>query len=92
LVGTVPVRYLLDLTTTYLPTGAVKAIFSKGVKYAEQVRDSTKTAISVMFCGSATGVMMPPYVVYKAENVYHSWMKKGIKDAIYNSSISDRGQ
>lgn len=46
--------------------GAVNAVFKKGVKYAEQVGDHSKSAISIMFCGSASGVLLPPYVVYKA--------------------------
>jgi hypothetical protein len=68
--------------------GAQKAIFKRGVKYAEQVRDHSKTAISVMFCASGTGVVMPPYVVYKAMNIYDSWCCNGVKGAVYNSSSS----
>lgn len=68
--------------------GAVQAIFRRGTKYAEHVRDSTKTCISIMFCGSASGVMMPPYVVYKASNIYDSWCTGGPKGAVYNSSHS----
>lgn len=68
--------------------GAVKAIFARGVKYAEQVRDHTKSSISVMFCGSATGDMLPPYVVYKAANVYARWCKGCFKGTLYNSSTS----
>ena len=68
--------------------GAIKAIFARGVKYAEQVRDHTKTSISVMFCGSATGEMLAPYVVYKAENVYPSWCKGCFRGTLYNSSAT----
>ncbi len=32
--------------------GADKAMFQKGVKHAEQIRDHTKSRISVMFCGN----------------------------------------
>jgi hypothetical protein len=77
-----------DETNLQENPGAVKAIFSKGVKYAEQVRDFTKTAISVMFCGSAAGVLLPPYVVYKGANVYESWSTGGPKGTVYNSSAS----
>lgn len=68
--------------------GSSKAIFQKGVKYAEQVRDHTKSAISVMFCGSAEGVLLPPTVVYKAANVYESWCSGGIEGALYYSTDS----
>ncbi len=40
--------------------GAQKAIFKRGIKYAEEVRDHSNTDISVMFCASGTGVVMPP--------------------------------
>ncbi len=68
--------------------GAKKAIFQKGVKYAEKIRDHTKSAISILFCGSATGKLLPPYVVYKAGNVYESWCGGGPKGTLYNSSKS----
>ena len=45
--------------------GAKICFFQRGTKYAEKVCDATKSAISVMFCGSASGKMLPPYVVYK---------------------------
>ena len=45
----------------------------RGRRRVENVIDSSKTAISVMWCGSATGEMCPPCVVYKAENTYEGW-------------------
>jgi hypothetical protein len=68
--------------------GAQKAIFKRGVKYAEQVRDHTKTAISVMLCASVPGMVLPPYVIYKAQNIYDSWCCNGVKGAVYTSSMS----
>jgi len=46
--------------------GSQKALFKRGVKYAEQIREHSKSAISIMFCGNAAGELLPPYVVYKA--------------------------
>ncbi len=57
--------------------GNHKALFRRGVKYAELVRDHTKNSTSVMFCGSAAGEMLPPYVVYKGANVYEAWSQRG---------------
>ncbi len=51
-----------------------KRIFvEKGVKFEEQVRDSSKSIISIMFCGCADGTILPPYVVNKAGNINPSW-------------------
>lgn len=36
--------------------GNEQAIFKKGVRYPEQVKDHSKTAFSVMFCCSAVGM------------------------------------
>lgn len=68
--------------------GASKAIFRKGTKYPEQVRDHTKTAVSLMFCCSAAGKMLPPYVVYKALNFYPAWAEGGPEGAIYTATKS----
>ena len=59
-----------DETNLSQDPGAVKAIFQRGVKYAEEVRDHSKTSVSIMFCGSAEGQLLPPYMVYKAANLY----------------------
>ena len=68
--------------------GADKAIFRKGVKHAEQIRDYTKSQISVMFCGTAAGRLLPPYVVYKAANCWESWRQRGPDGARYSATAS----
>lgn len=82
------VIYNYDETNLRDDAGAVKAIFRRGVKYAEQVRDSTKSSISVMFCCTASGRMLPPYVLYKGSNCYPSWGKGGPKGTAYTSTAS----
>lgn len=46
--------------------GSKKAIFRRGIKYPENIMAHSKTSTSVMFCGTATGVILPLYVVYRA--------------------------
>ena len=72
-------EYILNYDETNVSNnpGAVKAIFKKGVKYSEQIRENSKTAISIMFCGSASGMLLPPYVVYKGANVNR--LRMGLK-------------
>ena len=65
--------------------GKQKALFKKGVKYAEEIKNSTKTSISVMFCGSASGQLLPPYVVYRGEHVMDTWRTRGPKGARFNA-------
>jgi len=68
--------------------GAQKCIFRKGTKYCEKVQNTSKSATSIMFCGSADGKMLPPMVVYKAANVYERWKAGGPKGAEYSCSKS----
>ena len=66
--------------------GSKKCIFRRRVKYPERVRNSTKTNISVMFAGSASGIVLPPYIVYKAEHLWTLWTEGGLPKARYNRS------
>jgi hypothetical protein len=47
-----------------------------------------KSAIAVVFCGSASGQLLPPYVVYKGQNCYEYWCDGGIKGTAYSSTPS----
>ena len=80
--------YNYDETNLSDDPGTKKCIFKRGVKYPERVKDSTKTAISVMFCGNAAGQVLPCYVVYKAENLWSTWTEGGPKGTRYNRSRS----
>ena len=65
-----------------------KCVVRKGCRYPEMVRNATKVTTSVMFSGSADGTILPPYVVYKAKNVYEQWTEGGPKEARYTYSSS----
>lgn len=68
--------------------GVKRCIFKRGIKYPERVMDSSKASISLMFCGSAAGELLPPYVVYKSLHLYPEWMKGGPPRTRYNRSKS----
>lgn len=68
--------------------GTKRCIFKRGVKYPERIMDSSKSSTSLMFCGSATGALLPPYVVYKSKHLYNEWMKGGPLGTRYNRSKS----
>jgi len=68
--------------------GKKRVITKRGIKYPERVINSTKTATSLMFCGSASGEVLPPYVVYKAEAIWSTWTEHGPVGARYNRSKS----
>ena len=65
-----------------------RCVFKKGTKHPEKIMNTSKQNISVMFCGSASGKMLPPFIVYKVQNVYHSWTLGGPKGTVYSCSPS----
>lgn len=68
--------------------GSKKFICKRGKKYPERIMDSTKSAISIMFAGAADGTLLDPYVVYKAEHLWDSWLKGGPPGTRYNRARS----
>jgi hypothetical protein len=86
----IPPCNVFNYDETYLQEnpGCVKAIYRKGTKHAEHVRNHTKTSISVMICASGVGWMVPPYIVYRGLNVYAAWCKGGVKGARYSATKS----
>ena len=80
--------YNYDETNVTDDPGQRRCIFKRGEKYPERVRDNSKTAISLMFCGCADGQMLPPYTVYKSEHLWSTWMEGGPQGARYNRSKS----
>ena len=80
--------YNYDETNFTNDPGKSLVFCRRGRKRVENVRDSSKQAFSVMWCGNATGELLPPMVVYKAKNVYEGWTWNGPKDAVYASTES----
>lgn len=68
--------------------GIKKCVFKRGIKYPERIKDSSKSSTSIMFCGSAAGDILPPYVVYKSDHLWDLWTEGGLKGARYNRSKS----
>lgn len=67
-------------------TLAEKKITKRGTKYPERVVNHSKTSISIMMSATADGVLLPPYVVYKAQNLYDTWCENGPPGVRYNQS------
>ncbi|XP_052129196.1 uncharacterized protein LOC127750768 [Frankliniella occidentalis] len=57
--------------------GVKLVIVRRGSRHPERVIDTSKSSTSVMFAVSGDGVMLPPYVVYKAIHLYDSWTEGG---------------
>lgn len=51
-------------------------IFKRGVKYPEKAMNFSKSATTIMVCGSADGVLLPPYIIYKSVHLYDTWKER----------------
>lgn len=68
--------------------GRRKVIIRRGCKYPERIMNSSKSSTSVMFAAAGNGVILPPYIVYRAQHLYQSWTEGGPTDARYNRTKS----
>lgn len=68
--------------------GSQKILVKRGTKFPDQIKNSTKASVSIMFCGNAAGQLAPPYVTYRAEGLYQTWTEGGPQGCRYNRSKS----
>ncbi|CAF4483235.1 unnamed protein product, partial [Didymodactylos carnosus] len=68
-------------------TDTKKVIVANPTKFPYKKQGGTggKSFHTVLFCVSASGVVLPPYIIYKAKNLYSDWYISG---AGYNTSES----
>ena len=86
----VPSENIINYDETNLTDdpGKKKIIVRRGTIYPERVMNTTKSSISVMFSGTASGHLLPPYVVYKAVHLYDTWTEGGPPGTRFNRSLS----
>ena len=48
--------------------------------------NTSKASISLIYCRIAPGVLLPPYVVYKAEYLWESWCNGGPNGTRFNQT------
>lgn len=68
--------------------GRAEVLTKRGSKYPERIMNQSKSSISLMFAGTASGCLLPPYVVYKSLNMYDTWTQGGPEGTRYNRSKS----
>lgn len=86
----VPAENILnyDETCMHDDPGKTRGVAGKGQKYIERKLNTTKSGITVMFAGTASRVLLPPYTVYKSENMWDTWREGGPKGSRFNRSPS----
>ena len=52
-------------------------LMRRGVKYPSNEMNFSKSSTTMMYAGSGAGVMVPPYVIFKATHLYATWCSGG---------------
>jgi len=68
--------------------GKIKVLCRRGSKRVERIVDSSKSSTSIMMAISGSGVLLPPYVVYKSVHLYPTWIEGGPDGTVYNRTKS----
>ncbi len=68
--------------------GRAKVVVRRGSRRIENIMDTTKSNTSVMISGSASGLMLPPYIVFKSKELWSTWTEGGPPHARYCCSKS----
>ena len=63
-------------------------IVRRGRRRVEKVQDHSKTGFSLMWCGSASGAILPPMTVYKAQHMYEGWLDGAPSGSHFHSTPS----
>ncbi|KAL0811977.1 hypothetical protein ABMA28_009375 [Loxostege sticticalis] len=81
----VPVTNIINYDETNLADdpGRRKILTKRGTKYPERIMNHSKSNVSIMMAGTAAGDLLPPYVVYKALNLYDTWVSRGPRETEY---------
>lgn len=87
--GIDPNIYNYDETNVSDNPGSKQIICHHGLKRVERKIEHSKSCLSVMFCGGATGVYLPPMIVYKAKNIYAEWTRGGPGGTVYDCTPSE---
>jgi hypothetical protein len=86
----VPPNFLINYDETNITDdpGRKKVVVRRGCRHPERIIDHSKSSTSVMFAAAGDGTLLPPYITYKAENLYNTWTEHGPKGTVYNRSKS----
>ena len=81
--------YNMDETGMPLEPRPPKVITKKGQKKVRYQTSGQKQQITVIGCGSATGHVIPPFVVFAAKHLNYLWMKNEVPGTRF--AVSDNG-
>ena len=81
--------YNMDETGVPLEPRPPKVVARRGEKKVRCRTSVQKAQITVIGCGSATGQILPPFIIFAAKKLNHLWMKDEVIGSRYR--VSDKG-
>ena len=86
----VPPENIINYNETNLTDdpGRWQMIFKRGTHYPERILNGTKASTSLMLAGTASGEVLPVYVIYKSYHLWNIWVEGGPPKARYNRTRS----
>ena len=81
--------YNMDETGVPLEPHPPKIVVAKGQKRIRCSTSGQKSQITVIGCGSATGQILPPFIIFTAKQLNILWTNKEVSGSRY--AVSDKG-
>ena len=81
--------YNMDETGVPLEPRPPKVVAKWGQKKVRCCTSEQKCQITVIGCGSATGQVLPPFIIFAAKQLNHSWTLNEVSGSRYG--VSDKG-
>ena len=78
--------YNVDETGMPLDPPKLRVCARKGQKKVRQRGSGNKSQITVVSCGSATGHVIPPFVIFEGKNFNHQWSEGEVPGTMYGTS------
>ena len=82
------ISLILMKLTLWMTQERKNLCIKRKIKYPENISNYTQGSTSVMFAAAANGNLLPPYTVYKADNLCDRWTINGPSKARYGTSKS----
>ncbi|XP_039285642.1 uncharacterized protein LOC120351697 [Nilaparvata lugens] len=79
----------MDETGFHDNPASKKLLFPRSLRHPEKVLNQTKTCYTGVFCGSASGELLPPYFIMKGKHKWGDWLLNASPGARMN--ITDSG-
>ena len=78
--------YNMDETGVPLEPRPPKVVAKRGQKNVHCCTSGQKSQITVIGCGSASGLILPPFIIFAAKQLNHSWTKNEVSGSRYGVS------